>query len=277
MKIWWELPILFTALFLGCSRPDIPENRVFTVNDLGHKTVGVVIGNTAETFASDFGGDSAKINVERFKSLDDAVQSLRQGSLDAVLCDEGPASVYVNRNPSLKILDEAFREENYAGVVAKQNWGLLDTVNMALIQMRAMGVYDSILNRYVTGEGEYRYLPKEKATGPVLKLATSSDFPPYEFRSDSGIVEGIDIEIARYIADFMERPLEIIDMGFDSIFDAVNTGKADLGLAAFSVTEEREQVVTFTDHYAKSRIVVMVRSGEQESTFQRIKDTLLGY
>jgi len=34
--------------------------------------------------------------------------------------------------------------------------------------------------------------------------------------------------------------------------------------------------VNFTDHYAKSKIVVMVRSGEEESTFQRIKDTLFG-
>ena len=87
---------------------------------------------------------------------------------------------------------------------------------------------------------------------------------------------GIDIEIARYVANYLERPVEIIDMDFDDIIDSVRAGKADLGLAAFSVTEERSQIINFTDHYATSKIVVMVRSGAEESTFQRIKDTLLG-
>ena len=53
-------------------------------------------------------------------------------------------------------------------------------------------------------------------------------------------------------------------------------GKADIGLAAFSVTEERERLVSFTDTYAKSRVVVVVRSDESESILTRIKDTLFG-
>ena len=269
------LSVFFVSLF-ACSKPDIPENRVFSIDDLGRKKVGVQIGNTAEMYASDFGGDTAKIQVERFKNLEDAIRALRQGDIDAVLCDDAPAAVFADRNPSIRILDEAFVEEDYAAVVAKQNWGLLDTVNMALIQMRAMGVYDSIFSHFISGNSDYRYLPKEEASGPALRIATNAEFPPYEFHSDSGVVEGIDIEIARYLADFMERPLEIIDMGFDSIIDAVNQGKADIGLAAFSVTEEREQIINFTDHYAKSKIVVLVRSGEPESAFQRIKDTLFG-
>jgi polar amino acid transport system substrate-binding protein len=277
MKKLWVLGALSAILILvGCGKTDIPENRVHSINDLSNKKVGVQIGNTAETYAADFGGDTAKIQVERYKTLEDAVQALRQGELDAVLCDDAPANVFARRNPSLRILDEAFVEEDYAGIVAKQNWGLLDTVNMALIQMRAMGIYDSIFSHYIGGASEYHYEPKEKAEGPALRLATNAEFPPYEFHADSGVVKGIDIEIARYLADFMERPLEIIDMGFDSIIDAVSTGKADIGLAAFSVTEERERIISFTDHYAKSKIVVLVRSGQPESTFQRIKDTLFG-
>jgi polar amino acid transport system substrate-binding protein len=145
---------------------------------------------------------------------------------------------------------------------------------MALIQMRTMGVYDSIFGSYIGGSGDYHFKP-DSASGPVLRIATNAEFPPYEFRTENG-PQGIDIEIARYIADFMERPLEIVDIDFDEIIAAVDSGKADIGLAALSVTEERERIVNFTDHYAKSKIVVMVRSGEEESTFQRIKDTLFG-
>ena len=158
--------------------------------------------------------------------------------------------------------------------MAKRNWALLDTVNMALIQMRAMGVYDSIFNSYIGGDGSY-HIKMGKVTGPALKVVTNAEFPPYEFRTDKG-AQGIDIEIARYIANFMERPLEIIDIDFDEVIGAVDSGRADIGLAAFSVTEERGKIVNFTDNYATSKIVVVVRSGETESTLQRIKDTLFG-
>lgn len=271
--ILFVLLILGTAL-IGCRNSEIPQNRVFSINDLAHKRVGVQIGNTAETYAADFGGDTAKIQLERFKSLDGAIQALRQGKLDAVLCDDAPAAVYVARYQSLRILEEVFMEETYAGVISKERYGLLDTVNIALIQMRAMGVYDSIFNSYIGGSGDYHFV-QDSMKGPALRLATNAEFPPYEYKTEDGF-GGIDIEIAHYIADFMERPLEIVNMDFDSIIDAVRENRADIGLAAFSVTEERGQIINFTDTYAKSKIVVIVRSDEDESLLSLIKDTLLG-
>ena len=199
----------------------------------------------------------------------------RFGKIDAVLSDDAPAKHMARKNPSLRILNEVFKEESYAGIVAKENMGLLDSVNIALIQMRAMGVYDSIFDSYIGGQIKYE-VHVDSVDGPVLRVATNADFPPFEFRCKKRGVVGIDIEIARYVANYLGRNLDIIDMDFDDIIDSVRAGSADLGLAAFSVTEERSQIINFTDHYATSKIVVMVRSGEEESTFQRIKDTLLG-
>lgn len=262
------------ALLNGCKDPNIPENRVFSINDLGHKRVGVQIGNTAEIYAADYGGDTAKIQLERFNSLDEAMQALRRGELDAVLCDDAPAAVFVGRYRSLRILEEVFMEEEYAGVVAKERFALLDTLNMALIQMRAMGVFDSIFASYIGGSGDYHFKP-DSLNGPVIRVATNAEFPPYEFRTEKGF-GGIDIEICHYISDFMERPLEIVDMPFDSILDAVRLGRADMGFAALSATEERRELVNFTDTYAKSKIVVVVRNNEEESLMTLIEDTLFG-
>ena len=273
MKKLWVLGALL-VFFSACENSEVPENRVFSINDLLHKKVGVQTATTAEIYAAEYGSDTAKIETVSFETLEQSIQALRRGELDAVLCDDAPAAVYVAKNPTLRILNEVFKEESYAGIIAKQNWALLDTVNMALIQMRAMGVYDSIFNSYIGGDGSY-HIKTGKVKGPALKVATNAEFPPYEFRTEKG-AQGIDIEIARYIADFMERPLEIIDIDFDEVIGAVDSGKADIGLAAFSVTEERGKIVNFTDNYATSKIVVVVRSGETESTLQRIKDTLFG-
>lgn len=267
---------LFALLaFVGCTKNEIPENRVFSISDLGNKKVGVIEGTTAEIYAAEYGGDTAKIQVEKYPTLAETVDALLEGKIDAVLTDDAPAKVFARKNPSLRILNESFKEESYAGIVAKENMGLLDSVNIALIQMRAMGVYDSIFDSYIGGQTKYQ-VPQDSVSGPVLRVATNAEFPPFEFRCKKRGIVGIDIEIARYVANYLERPVEIIDMDFDNIIDSIRAGKADLGLAAFSVTEERAQVINFTDHYATSKIVVMVRSGEEESTFQRIKDSLLG-
>ncbi|PWJ67509.1 polar amino acid transport system substrate-binding protein [Fibrobacter sp. UWB15] len=267
---------LFALLvFMGCVKNEVPENRVFSLDDLANKKVGVLIGTTGEIYAADYGTDSTRLQLEKFETLAQAVDALLNGSIDAVLTDDTPAKVFARKNPSLRILNEIFKEESYAGIVAKENMGLLDSVNIALIQMRAMGVYDSIFDAYIGGQSKY-HVKTDSVSGPVLRVATNAEFPPFEFRCKKRGIVGIDIEIARYVANYLERPVEIIDMDFDDIIDSIRAGKADLGLAAFSVTEERGQVINFTDNYATSKIVVMVRSGEDESTFQRIKDSLFG-
>ena len=276
MSRFWKIATLLLFLpLVGCSKTEIPENRVFSIDDLANKKVGVLVGTTGEIYAADYGTDSTRLHAEKFETLAQAVDALLEGKIDAVLTDDAPAKVFARKNPSLRILNETFKEESYAGIVAKENMGLLDSVNIALIQMRAMGVYDSIFDSYIGGQTKY-HVSQDSAVGPVLRVATNAEFPPFEFRCKKRGIVGIDIEIARYVANYLERPVEIIDMDFDDIIDSVRAGKADLGLAAFSVTEERSQIINFTDHYATSKIVVMVRSGAEESTFQRIKDTLLG-
>jgi len=274
-RFWKIATLLLFLLLVGCSKTEIPENRVFSIDDLANKKVGVLVGTTGEIYAADYGTDSTRLHAEKFETLAQAVDALLEGKIDAVLTDDAPAKVFARKNPSLRILNETFKEESYAGIVAKENMGLLDSVNIALIQMRAMGVYDSIFDSYIGGQTKY-HVSQDSAVGPVLRVATNAEFPPFEFRCKKRGIVGIDIEIARYVANYLERPVEIIDMDFDDIIDSVRAGKADLGLAAFSVTEERSQIINFTDHYATSKIVVMVRSGAEESTFQRIKDTLLG-
>ena len=193
-------------LFVGCEKNNVPENRVFSINDLVNKKVGVIEGTTAEIYAADFGSDTAKIYVEKFPTLAETVDALLQGKIDAVLSDDAPAKVFADKNPSLRILNETFKEESYAGVVAKENLGLLDSINIALIQMRAMGVYDSIFDSYIGGETKY-HVPDDSVTGPVLRVATNAEFPPFEFRCEKRGVVGIDIEIARYVANYLERPV----------------------------------------------------------------------
>ena len=95
------------------------------------------------------------------------------------------------------------------------------------------------------------------ATPGVLTMATNAAFPPYEYVEGSKIV-GIDAEIAGAIAEKLGLELQIDDMEFDAITTAVQGGKADIGLAGMTVTEERKEAVDFTVSYATGVQVVIV-------------------
>ena len=90
-----------------------------------------------------------------------------------------------------------------------------------------------------------------------LTMATNAAFPPYEF-VEGGEIVGIDAEIAGAIAEKLGLELVIDDMEFDSIIEAVRGGKADIGMAGMTVTEERKESVDFTPTYATGVQVVIV-------------------
>lgn len=92
----------------------------------------------------------------------------------------------------------------------------------------------------------------------TLTLATSADFPPYESIGDNGEYVGIDIEIAQAIADKLGYELKVENMDFDSIITAVSSGKADMGMAGLTVTDERLQSVDFSTSYATGIQAIVV-------------------
>ena len=83
------------------------------------------------------------------------------------------------------------------------------------------------------------------ATDGKLTMATNAYFEPWEYYDGENIV-GIDPEVAQAIADKLGLELEIMDLDFDSIITAVSAGKADMGMAGMTVTEERQKNVDFS-------------------------------
>ena len=234
------------------------------VDDIVGKKIGVQLGTTGDIYVSDYENDGSGTTVERYNKGADAVQALKQGKIDCVVIDEQPALAFVEENPGLKILDEEFTLEEYAIVIAKGNDDLLEKVNTALEELRSEGTLDRITKNYIgtdAEKGNYPYEPQDVSRGNgTLTMGTNAEFPPYEYYENNEIV-GIDVDIMQAIADKLGMELKIEDMAFDSIIPAVSTGKIDVGAAGFTVTEERKKNVNFTDTYATSKQVIIVRDG----------------
>ena len=267
------LAILLPVL-AGCGSK-AGASDVYSVDDLEGKKIGVQIGTVGDTYASDYEGDEAGTVVERYSKGNDAVSSLKNGKIDCVIIDEQPAKEYVKRNSDLSILDEEFTLEEYAIVIAKGNDSLEEDINKALAELIADGTLDKIINHYIT-DGEVEGLAYESPEGlsdanGELVMATNAAFPPYEYYANNTIV-GIDAEVARAIADKLDKKLIIEDMEFDSIITAVQGGKADIGVAGMTITEDRLKNINFSDPYTTSKQVIIVRNGES-SAVASVKDS----
>ncbi len=111
--------------------------------------------------------------------------------------------------------------------------------------------------------------------GKTLIMATNAEFPPYEYHEGKDIV-GIDVEIAKAIAEQMGAKFEVSDMAFDAIISAVDSGKADFGAAGMTVTEDRKKNVDFSDTYATSVQSVIVPENSDIKSIDDLKGKKIG-
>ena len=231
--------------------------------DLTGLTIGVQLGTTGDLAVTDEYGDDA---VERYNKGFEAVQALAQGKIDAVVIDELPAEEFVKSVDGLKILQSAYSQEDYAICFAKDNTDLCDKVNKAIKELKDEGTFDQIANSYIgdtAGENYYESPEDVDRSNGTLTMATNAEFPPYEYYENDEIT-GLDVDFAQAICDKLGMELEIEDMAFDSIIPAVNSGKADMGVAGMTVTPDREKEVLFSDSYYSSKQVIIVKDDFQE-------------
>ena len=93
-----------------------------------------------------------------------------------------------------------------------------------------------------------------------LVIATSPDFPPFEYLDDNGAVAGIEIDIMKLICENLGVELVIEQMDFDSVLPGVQAGKFTAGVSGISVTPAREKNTLFTDPYCQAAQASVVPS-----------------
>ncbi len=251
------------GLLSGCGEEEsaaestAEANTITSADDLVGKTIGVQMGTTG-MYAAEEVEDAT---VEKYNKGVDAVQALKQGKIDAVIIDLEPAKVFVSKNDDLQILDEEFATEEYAIAVAKDNTELRDEINTALQELKDDGTLQEIESNWIGDDaGENPYVTPEGTTYDkgTLVMATNAEFPPYESLEGSDVV-GFDADMMQAICDKLGYDLSIENMEFDSVIAAVQSGKAQVGVAGLTVNEEREKNVSFTDSYTTSHQVIIVR------------------
>ena len=115
-----------------------------------------------------------------------------------------------------------------------------------------------------------------EAAASTITFGTNAEFPPFEFVSTSGGVidqfDGIDIAIAKEIAESNGMKAEINNMEFDSLLVALQNGQIDAAIAGMTITDERKESVDFSNPYYTATQVMIVKEDSEVASAADIAD-----
>ena len=224
---------------------------------------GVMQGTTAATYLAETYPNS---EVLEFDSIDDAVEALKANKVDFVMTPYSTAKNFENKNDVLYVPDKVMMAENVSIAVKKGNTELLDTLNDLLAQYKSDGTMDKILANWFGSNGEkpgysMSDVPKLGDDAPVLTIGVAANREPMCFIADD-VFSGLDSELIERMAYDMGMRVEYMDMSFSGLIPALESGRVDVVISNVSATEERRQVVDFTEPYFDNPQVLIMRKAD---------------
>ncbi len=83
----------------------------------------------------------------------------------------------------------------------------------------------------------------------TVRIGTEGAYPPYNFINDAGDLDGFEIELGRAICERAGLTCEFVQNEWDSIIPNLVSGNYDVIMAGMSITDERDEVIDFTQNY----------------------------
>ena len=108
-----------------------------------------------------------------------------------------------------------------------------------------------------------------------LVVYTNAEFPPFEYLAN-GKPTGVDMDIAKAIADEIGVELKVENVKFDTIISSVQSGKAAMGAAGITVTDERKESVDFSISYTTSTQYVILPTEAEYTNITSLKGMSIG-
>ncbi|MDR2526801.1 MAG: basic amino acid ABC transporter substrate-binding protein [Rickettsiales bacterium] len=110
-----------------------------------------------------------------------------------------------------------------------------------------------------------------------LKVGTNAIHPPISYLDDKNQIIGFDIDIGKAVFEEMGCDYEFVDMKFDGLIPAVQSGKIDVIDCALSMTEERKKKVDFSDPYTNDGSVIVINKKDKSiKSMNDLKNKVVG-
>ena len=223
--------------------------------------IAVQAGTTSEQYAKVLKG----IKVVSHETFPNAANDMKNGNVDYVFCDKTTALSLCKDIEGLKIIDIALSSENYGIGIDPAQADLKASID-AILADKADAI-EAIKEKYMNSDEE-NYVGVESATkdnskaASQLVVATNAEFAPWEFKIGNKFY-GIDMEIAKLLADELGMELVIEDMAFEVVVDAVGKHDVDIAMSGITITAERLGIINFSEPYYTESIVLVCLADDE--------------
>ncbi len=196
----------------------------------------------------------------------DAFMAVEAGKADAYAHDRCTLEYAIASGGigGFAILDEAYGTIDIAvGVNKRYSDKLLPSVNAFIKQLDEDGILDDMRRRWIVeGDDTMPQIPEPVSPDPdnVIKIGTAGLVMPMTYYGENNEITGFDIELIKRYAHYANVTVEIEVMGFDSLVAGLQSERLHMAFSDLNATEERREVIDFSDTYLVSEIVLMVKS-----------------
>lgn len=242
------------------------DSEYTSYRQLNGKKIAILDGSTYDKALSQALPDSEIIGMP---NNSDIILALQNGRIDGYVTDEPIAKMQLNSTTGLAYIPDLITHDDYAYVLNKDNTELTKKINTALEELKAEGVVDNLVEKWMNGNTNQEIIPAVGAdtSKGILHVMTTNDQEPFCYIQDNKLI-GFDIELITRIAEKMGYALDMEVAGFSALIPSVTTGKTDVAIGCITITPERAETVSFTDPvYNGGTVAVVLSNSSAEEGF----------
>ncbi|TCK97843.1 extracellular solute-binding protein (family 3) [Natranaerovirga hydrolytica] len=252
--------VLATIVLTGCSEE---EGYVVGV------TTGTTYGEVAEEYS----------NVRDVRFLDDdnyTLRELSQDRVDAVISDRLLALDAIEHGGfgDLRLAGDVLYTETMAVAISQDDNALRQAINEALYEIIEDGTYEEISNKYfgtnILADFDYveTFPDEEPATDDSLdrvlaageiQFAMSGGYRPFNYYDSNNELTGFDVEIGKEVANKLGVEYTPVTTDWSGIIEGLRSGRFDGIFGSMAITDDRLEVVDFTNPYYFSGAQIIVQ------------------
>lgn len=231
--------------------------------DITDKRIGVMLGTVHDKYAQENYPNS---KIFQYQSVPDLITALISDKIDVTLIGNVTLKQILKKNPEIGILESDIYSNSLGVGFNKENINLRDQFNGFLKEIKANGIYDDMISRWM--KKDIYVLPQIDTPGKNGKLTvgvvSSVGFPHSGI--ENGKNSGFDIELSKRFAAFLGKKFEPVDLVFSSMLASLKTGKIDLAACSMMITEERQKQINFSDpYYSASACIIAMKKNMEKS------------
>jgi len=259
---------MVVSLFAGCGGKTEQENKFQTFEDFENARLGVLTGSIFDKQTAELFPNAKKYN---FDTVVDLLVNLEEDKIDGFLLDRAfYSSIGWEKSGYCAIESDKTTPSEFGFVTSSTDKGnkINQELNEFIAKMNENGGAKELAEKWFSGTRptefeDYKSLTGENGT--ILVGMTDTD-PPLSYQDDNGLT-GFDLEYIILFAREYGYKLEISTVDFSFILGSVQSGKYDLGIGGITITDERKEVLNFTDAYYRSPVVMVTKGYDSGKTY----------